>query len=483
VFIALPFVLFVEGCSLASLPIRPPAPDQLPAVQNPAFPVIESEITFPVRADLTPFLNAVNDERGMPKKLDHWGSYVKGPKDVGFKYYAERDAFSMTPPVSGVSTRPVEGLRDWWKGLERAATVSLSAPLRYKIGTQSNLSSSKAPLQCGDGGQWPRRAMLNGDVAIDLTPKYELAASITGVAITPIDPCALEVSDVNVTKEVYANLGEMTRGGLSEAIARVDTMTFKPQVENAWEALREPIQLKPDVWLLFNIEEIGHVGFSGRGPVVDNTIQLRANPIIVHGDTPALPSSPFPQLGTQLPTDRFRIVADTQLGYADLSKMLMERLRGKRVSNQGETIVIVGASISGNGGNQVVIRIDFRGDANGHAYLVGRPQLNLLTQTIYISDLRYDLATGNALEKSAEWLYQSNFREFIATESVLGTTVAINEVRDLLMPVMNRRLSQTIIMEGRMALIQGISVFADVNALSIRSMAEGTLNLRVLGGS
>jgi len=483
VFIVWPFILFFAGCSLAGLPIRPPVPDQLPVAQKPALPMIDSVITFPVRADLTPFLNAANEDHGMPKTLDHWGSYVKGPKGVGFRYYVERDAFSMTPSAPGVSTRPVESLRDWWKGVERAATVSVSAPLRYKIGTHSDLSSGGAPLQCGEGGQWPRRAMLNGDVAIDLTPKYELAASITGVSINPIDPCALEVSDINVTKEVYTKLGELTRGGLNEAVARVNTVTFKPQVENAWEALREPIQLKPDIWLLLNVEEIGHVGFSGRGPAVDNTIQMRVNPIIVHGDAPVLPSSTFPQLGAQLPSDRFRIVADTQLGYADLSKMLMERLRGKRVSNQGETIVIVGASISGNGGNQVVIRIDFRGDANGHAYFVGRPQLNLLTQTIYISDLRYDLATGTALEKSAEWLYQSNFREFISTESVLGTTVAINDVRDLLMPVMNRRLSQTIIMEGRMALIQGISVFADVNALSIRSMAEGTLSLRVLGGS
>lgn len=484
VFIVWPFLLFFAGCSFVGLPIRPPAPDPLPAAQNPVSPAIDSVITFPVRADLTPFLNAANDQLGIPKSFDHWGSYVKGAKGIGYKYYAERDDFSMTPSASGFSMRPNDSavLRDWWKGVDRAANVSVSAPLRYKIGTHGDLSSGGAPLQCGEGGQWPRRALLNGDVAIDLTPNYGLAASITGVGVNPIDPCALEVADVNVTKEVHAKLAEMTRGGLNGALASLSTVTFKSQVEEAWEALRKPIQLNPDIWLLLNIEQIGHAGFSGRGPIVDNTIQMRASPTIIHGEEPDLPSSPLPQLGAQLPSNRFRVVVDTQLEYEGLSKMLVERLKWRRISNKGDTIVIVDASISGNGGNQVVIRIDFRGDARGHAYFVGRPQLNLLTQTIYISDLRYDHETGRALEKSAEWLYTSNFRELIAYEAVLGMTSATNEVRKLLAPLLNRRLSQAIIMEGRMTSVQGISVFADANALSIRSMAEGTLGLTVKGG-
>jgi len=482
--IAGPCTLLLVGCSLASLPIRPSAPDDLPVIQKPAFPMVDSTVTFSVRADLTPFLNAANEEGGLPKTFDHWGKHVKGAKGVGYKYYAERDAFSMAPSISGVSTRPVEStvLRDWWKGVERTATVSVRAPLRYKIGTHGDLSAGNVPLQCGDGNQWPRKAMLNGDVAIDLSPTYELVASVVGVAVNPIDPCALEVSDSNVTKEVYTKLAETVRGGLSQAAAGVNTITFKSQVEEAWESLRKPIPLASDTWLLLNIDQVGHAGFSGRGPVVDNKIQMRADPIIVHGDEPNPPDSTLPQLGGQLPSDGFRIVVDTQMDYASLSKMLAERLKGKRISNQGDSVVIVNASIFGNGGNQVVIRVDFKGDANGRAYFVGKPQMNLLTQTVYISDLRYDLATGEALEKSAEWLYHSNFRDLVASESVLGTRTAISEVKGLLAPLLNRRLSQAIIMEGHMSLIQGIGVFAEVDTLSIRSMAEGTLNLRVVGG-
>ncbi|MDH5644184.1 MAG: DUF4403 family protein, partial [Gemmatimonadota bacterium] len=259
--------LFMAGCSFATLPIRPSEPEQLPPARNPDFSVTDSVINVPVRADLTPFLTAANDERVIAKTFDHWQSYVKGAKGVDYKYYAEREDFSMTPPASGVSSRLVDSavLRDWWKGVDRAANVSLSAPLRYKIGTSAHAGSGSGPLQCGDGGQWPKRAAMYGDVSVDMTPDYGLTASVAGLSVNPVDPCALEVAGVDVAREAQAKLAEMARGGMNEALKRITTVTFKQQVEEAWNVLRNPIPLKPGVWLMLNVEHIGHSGFSGQG--------------------------------------------------------------------------------------------------------------------------------------------------------------------------------------------------------------------------
>ena len=485
VLIAWPFVLFLTGCSLSALPIRPPEPEPLPAVQSPAFPMVDSVITVPVRADLTPVLNAANDERNIPKTFDHWGSYIKGARGVGYKYYAERDDFTMTPSGSGYSPRAMDSalLRDWWKGVDRGANVPVSVALRYKIGAHGDLSSGGAPMQCGDGGQWPNRGMLNGDLTIDLTPDYGLTAAITNVALNPISPCTLDIPDFNVTKEVHGKLEEVMRGGLKSVLSRVNTVTFKSHMEEAWEALRRPIQLTPDVWLLVNVEQIGHAGFSGQGPIVTNRIQMRANPRIVHGDEPPLSPAPLPQLNAQVQSDRFRIVVDTPLGYADLSKILADRLKGRRITHEGDTIVIADASISWNGGNQVVVRVEFRGDARGHVYLVGKPQLNLLTQTIYISDLHYDHESGRLLRKSAEWIYRSSFRHLLGAETVFGVTAATKKVQSLLAPALMRRLSQTVTMDGRMTSVQGIDVFAVDTGLSIRSIAEGAVTVTISNGS
>lgn len=483
-----PLVLSLVGCSLANLanlPIRPPEPGQLPAVQSPVLPKTDAIINFPIRADLTPFLDAVNDERIIPKKFDHWGDYIKIPKGADYKYYAERDNFSMTPSAYGLSISAPESalLRDWWKGVDRAANVFVSAALRYKIGAKSPTAAAGVPFQCGDGREWPRRATLNGGFAVDLTPNYDLSASVTGAAVNPIDPCAISIADFDIAKEVHNKLSDNVRGGLQNAATRINTISFKSHVEDVWSALRNPIPLHQDAWLLLNVDKIGHRGFSGDGHIVDDVIQISANPVIVYGAEPPPAPATLPQLGAQLTASGFRIVADAQLKYNDLSKMLAERLRGRRLSNEDNTIIIADASISGNGGNQVVIRIDFKGDASGHAYFFGKPQLNILTQTIYIGNLHYDPETARLVQKSAEWLYQSNFREFVASETVLGVTAVTNQVRDLLAPVLNQRLSQTITLEGRLTSVQGIGVFADVNALSVRSAAEGAFDVRVNGGS
>jgi len=475
--------LFLAGCSVG-LPIRPSAPEQLPVGQGPAFPVTDSIINLPIRADLMPFLTAANDERSIPKKFDQWGDYIKTSKGADYKYYAERDDFSMNPsaPPSSASSPEHALLRDWWKGVDRAANVFVSAALRYKIGAKPHSGSAGGSLQCGEGGEWPRRAMLNGGIAVDITPNYGVSASVTGAAVNPIDPCAIGIADLDVAMDVHSKLADVARGGLKNASTHINTISVKSQVEDAWNALRDPIQLNPDTWFLLNVDKVGHRGFSGAGHIVDDVIQLRANPVIVYGAEPPSAAAALPELGSQLAGEGFRVVADAQLAYDELSKLLAERLRGKRISRDDETIVIVNASIFGNGGNQVVIRIDFRGDAKGYAYFVGRPQLNVLTQTIYIGNLHYDHETARLLQNSAEWLYQSNFREFIAAETVLGVTAATTHVRKLLAPVLNRRLSQTIMMEGQMTSVQGIGVFADVNALSVRAIAEGSLNLRGVGG-
>ena len=164
-----------------------------------------------------------------------------------------------------------------------------------------------------------------------MTPNYGLSASVTGAAVNPIDPCAISVADFDIAKEVHNKLSDIARGGLQNAATRINTMSVKSHVAEAWSALRNPIPLQPDAWLLLNIDNIGHRGFSGDGHIVDNVIQMRANPVIVYGAEPPPAPATLPELGTQLAASGFRIVADAQLKYDDLSKMLVERLRGRRL--------------------------------------------------------------------------------------------------------------------------------------------------------
>jgi Domain of unknown function (DUF4403) len=476
-FVVLSLLLSLTGCLATVQDIRPLPPEKLPAIQNPLSPVTESTISVPVQIDFSTFLNQVNDEHVIPKKFDSWGSSIKNPKGAEYKYYVERDDFLMAPSGSYSSTNNAQGsvLRDWWKGIDLpGSSVPISTALRYKIGAHPH-------GHCGDGNEWPRRATLTGNIGMGMTPSYGLSAAVKSVVVNTVDPCDLGNAETDVMQEVKTRLTHSVREGLNHAVGRINAITLKPQVEEAWNALRKPMQVGPDSWLQLNIDKIRHAGFSGGGHTADDTLQISARPVIVAGTEPLSAPAALPQLDTQPAPSGFHVITDTPLDYAELSKSLTNRLKGRRVERDGNFIAIMNAWIYGNGGNQVVMRIDIAGDATGHVYLVGKPDMNALTQTVYISDLQYDRATANLLQTKAAWLYRTTLRELIASEAVMGVTPATDRLREVLTKALNRTVSPTVSMQGTIQTVQGISVFADVNALHVRTMSDGTLTITATG--
>lgn len=500
--VVLSLLLSLTGCLTKQYVVRPPAPTLLPATPNPLSPAPESSISIPVHVDLSPFLTAADDDSVIPKKFDHWGSFIKHPKGAEYKYYAERDDFTMAPSGAYQANSTSSGtvLRDWWKGIELSSShLFVGTALRYKIGAHS--------LHCGDGSEWPRRATLQGSIAAELTPTYGLSASVASVVVNTSDPCQIRVADLDVTQEVKQRLTDVVRGGLSRAVTRINALTVKSHMEDVWNTLRNPVQLEPDAWLQFNIDKVHHSGFSGIGPIVNDTIHVTAKPIIVFGSEPPAGVAPLPPLDTPptstgfhgaadaqlystLPTTlanrltptRFHVVTDIPLDYPSLSQSLAARLKGKRVAVKQDFIQITDAAILGRGGNQVVLRIAFAGDAIGHLYFVGKLEMNMFTQSVQISGLRLDHDSEQLLQKDGpNWLYHSPLRELIVGEVVIGVTPATKRMQDLLTKALNRTLSPTITTHGTVSSVQGIGVFADVNSLYVRVMSDGSLDLKVEG--
>jgi hypothetical protein len=54
-------------------------------------------------------------------------------------------------------------------------------------------------------------------------------------------------------------------------------------------------------------------------------------------------------------------------------------------------------------------------------------------------------------------------------------------MRDLVTKALNRELSPSITTHGTVTSVQGIGVFADVNALHVRMMTDGSLSLKADG--
>ncbi|HBR51495.1 MAG TPA: hypothetical protein DEA71_15590 [Nitrospira sp.] len=497
-------VLSLTSCADREFVIRPPAPERLPSLEHPIRGIADSVINVPVRVDMSGFLDAVNNPNLIPKKFDHWGSVIKHPKGADYKYYAERDDFSMERSAhSSRSTEPGLSIRDWWKDIDLSGgTLFVSAPLRYKIGARLPSQSTDSAAQCGDGTNWPKHATLDGSVAIGMTPNYSVSGSLRSVTVHSAEPCTLRSPDLDLQQVVNAALSDQVKGGFDSAVSRLNTLSVKSRAEDVWAALRHPIQLEPDTWLLLNPDKVKQTGFSKEGHVVTDTLHITARPVIVHGDEPPASSTALPQLETQASSPDFRGVADVQkaypekrsvsekfhaladirVDYSTLSQTLSNRLRGRRVENKGHFVTITAAGIFGLGENQVLLRVEFTGDARGYVYLIGKPEFNPMTQAVYLSGLRYDRGTTHLLQTTApDWFTGAPFQETLAPEIALGVTPMIDRIRDSLRTGLNRTLTPTVSIQGTVTSMQGIAVFADVDALYVRAMSSGTLN--VIAGS
>ncbi|NJN36775.1 MAG: DUF4403 family protein [Nitrospiraceae bacterium] len=128
----------------------------------------------------------------------------------------------------------------------------------------------------------------------------------------------------------------------------------------------------------------------------------------------------------------------------------------------------------------MLLRVEFTGDAQGYVYLIGKPEFNAMTQTLYLSGLRYDPGTTHLLQTTApDWLYHAPLRESITPEIALGVTPMIDRIRDSLKTGLNRTLSPTVSMHGTVTSMQGIAVFAERDALQVRTLSEGSLTVTV----
>lgn len=285
--------------------------------------------------------------------------------------------------------------------------------------------------------------------------------------------------------------------GLHRAVSPLNALTVKSRAEEVWSALRNPIPLEEDVWLLLNPDKVGHRGFSKEGHFLTDRLEITAHPVIVRGTEPFTTPAALPQLETepssadfrgvadvqggdsesQPGSKKFHVVADVQIDYGTFSKAVADRLRGKRVVHKGYGIQ-TSAKISGLGANQVLLRVDFTGDARGHLYLLGKPEINTMTQTVYLSGLRYDLKSAHLLQTGApEWFYHAPLREVLTPEIMLGVRATIDQLRHLLQTGLNRRLTPTVSMRGTVTSVAGVAVFAERDALHVRALSEGALTV------
>src|SRR6185312_11506716 len=100
---------------------------------------------------------------------------------------------------------------------------------------------------------------------------------------------------------------------------------------------------------------------------------LDARPRIVTGAEPHVNVPPLPPLARDTAATGFHIVLGGLMSSADASKTITDALRGKPITEGGQTVTVQSARVSPLPQGRLALAVTFTGDANGTLVFAGKP--------------------------------------------------------------------------------------------------------------
>ena len=296
---------------------------------------------------------------------------------------------------------------------------------------------------CGTDAEEPRTATVSIDTAIAILPDLTASVHSNLGPIVPGNRCVLNPAGLDITDALMAGFAD----GLKPVLANLDQrlaaeLQLRQRVEAGWARMNEPVELRPGVWLAMNPEGIGVVPIAVSNEELRTGIQLRLRPVVGAGGKPEVVARPFPNADTAAAADTFEMHIPVEVEQSFVQARLDDALDlkngGTTVSLGSYTVRVTSADVYGEG-SQVAIKLLFKGDVNGTAYLRGTPFYDAGSRKLSFPDLDYTLETDRALLNSANWVARGQIRERLRTRFTVEMDRPIEAMKQSLENVLNRQ--------------------------------------------
>ena len=283
---------------------------------------------------------------------------------------------------------------------------------------------------CGGANEGRRRMTLRAETRLGWSPEWHLTAQTVAPAPQAANQCVLGAGpwSRNMTSliagEVQRRLGEVARRELD---ARVPLLTsVQSRVARAHAALHGPVSLGDALWLSLVPASIEVSPVDGRGAVAAATASFTTEARVIRGARPETARAPLPPLATGTPENAFHVAVRAHHPFTVARAQLRGALVERRFPREGDPFLEVTDARLYGSGDDVVLRIDVTGEAEGALYLRGRAQHDAASDAIVLGDLAFTPDTAAALGSVAGW---SGHHELLAAAAdasrfPIGDTVA-----------------------------------------------------------
>lgn len=397
-------------------------------VQTPPKPQL-SHLNIPINISLALAAAAADKEVPQSAGVDSFkhriGGGVQAPEcGVDAGYSIARGPLAMSG--SGNAIRTTFELSYWLQGRKQ-----VPCPGNFVVAS------------CGMDGEAPRTAEVSIDTTIAVLPDLETSVQSALGPIVPGERCVLNPVGLDVTDGLMAAFADALKPMLVNLDKRLAAeLQLRQRVETSWARMSEPVELRQGVWLALHPEGLGVVPVSVSDDELRTGIQVRLRPVVSAGSKPDAAAAAFPLADTASPSDIFELHIPVEVEQSFVQSRLDHALdlqHGGTTFTLGSYNVRVTSADAYGQGSQVVVKLEFKGDVNGTAYLRGTPYYDAANRTLSFPDLDYTLETDRTLLNSANWVAQGQIRERLRTRFTIDLTRPVEEMKQGLEGTLNRR--------------------------------------------
>lgn len=465
-FLLFSIIIFSTSCSHKTIAPASPAPEAWKPI---AGNIPLSEINIPVRISLQPLYQVAEGYVDKEFKSEGWpNEWVYDGCNTRYMYHFRRGPLQLS--FSGRRAEMDFTCFYQVKGAQRGCLAGVG------------VTPWSPPCSCGMN-EPERRIQLGFSADFYVRNDYTVGANVSVKEPKTPDPCEVCFFKSDITSMIVKNVKPQLDTARVYAMKQMGAVSLRPQVQQLWNQLQQPVPLGGYGFFYINPEQILLNRLSADKDFLNVSIGLTARPHAgFERPEPIMPALPLLQGGVD--TGGFKVYADVHLTYDSLSRILNEQLGGMRIEGEkgvvkNKYVEVKEASVSSAGGNRLSIKIKVKGSVDGTVYLTGRPTVDTATGTLTINDLDYDVSTRNLLVSTAEWMLNKKITRKLNDAARFELNTYLQKLQASMNTGLNRNLGKGITTNGSINRITVAEITPQPGYLFVRLFALGNMNVLV----
>lgn len=343
------------------------------------------------------------------------------------------------------------------------------------------ISPWTAPCQCGFA-EGERKVNVSFVNSFFLQPDYKFRLTVNPMEPQPLNKCEICFWGQDITKKVMNEL----KSDLDDAKKNIEKsyglIDLRPRFQQVWDQLNKSYNVYGLGWLQIHPQQVRINSIFASNDSLNVFLGLSAKPVISFEKQPEL-SSPIPSISNTASMPGFTIFLDAVLQYDSLGNILNQQINGLQFDlGNGplrKKFVIHSCRIYGGGNENIFLKIDFGGSAEGIAYFIGKPSYNAINHIFEIKDLDFDVKTKDKFLKTASWLFNRKITDEISSYTKFDLSSLIDSSQVKLNQLLNREWMPGIQSYGNISDINLIGIYPLSQYLVLRSKCSGLLSLQI----